>query len=440
MNFTKKFNKNKGITLIALVVTIIVLLILAGISISMLTGQNGILNRAAEAKEKNDVAQKEEQIKLAVMAALSDGTGTLTIPNLKKELASYGITIAEDATFPVTVGAGGNNYTIAATGEVTKVGSGSVTPTPNPDPVTPPTVPEGLKVGDTVTYSPSGTYTWQGKYCSSSQSDANLSSASGQSYNITEWKVLSIENGKVELVPTAPTSGTVYLGQAQGYNNGVKLLNDACSSLYGNTSKGITARSLNIDDIEKYMLEAKVAEAHQYQYDSTTAKYGNQLASAYTSNKNYPSIYAKENLSVINGNKKTDGLGMSEQSTFMEKTEDGVTDGKITTATSIQPYQTYWYKDNSFMQTAFRTAEGGENYYNLLINTSKNYWLASRCVYTYSSFCNFGMRLVVSGGINAYNMYCSRGSTSYYSLALFPVVSLSSSLLSGNATSGYTVN
>lgn len=402
----------------------------------MLTGQNGILNRAAEAKEKNDVAQKEEQIKLAVMAALSDGTGTLTIPNLKKELASYGITIAEDATFPVTVGAGGNNYTIAATGEVTKVGSGSVTPTPNPDPVTPPTVPEGLKVGDTVTYSPSGTYTWQGKYCSSSQSDANLSSASGQSYNITEWKVLSIENGKVELVPTAPTSGTVYLGQAQGYNNGVKLLNDACSSLYGNTSKGITARSLNIDDIEKYMLEAKVAEAH----DSTTAKYGNQLASAYTSNKNYPSIYAKENLSVINGNKKTDGLGMSEQSTFMEKTEDGVTDGKITTATSIQPYQTYWYKDNSFMQTAFRTAEGGENYYNLLINTSKNYWLASRCVGTDSGGCSFDMRYVYSGNIGACDMYLSDDYTYYDSLALFPVVSLSSSLLSGNATSGYTVN
>ena len=40
------FNENKGITLIALVVTIIVLLILAGISVSMLTGQNGILNRA----------------------------------------------------------------------------------------------------------------------------------------------------------------------------------------------------------------------------------------------------------------------------------------------------------------------------------------------------------------------------------------------------------
>ena len=53
-------DKNKGITLIALVVTIIVLLILAGISISMLTGQNGILTRAAESKVKTEEAEKQE--------------------------------------------------------------------------------------------------------------------------------------------------------------------------------------------------------------------------------------------------------------------------------------------------------------------------------------------------------------------------------------------
>ena len=71
--------RNKGITLIALVVTIIVLLILAGISISMLTGQNGILNRTGEAKEETVDAQSKEKVKLAVMAALTDGNGTLTM-------------------------------------------------------------------------------------------------------------------------------------------------------------------------------------------------------------------------------------------------------------------------------------------------------------------------------------------------------------------------
>lgn len=60
-------NGEKGITLIALVVTIIVLLILAGISISMLTGQNGILNRAQEAKNKTEQAEKEEKEKLGDM-------------------------------------------------------------------------------------------------------------------------------------------------------------------------------------------------------------------------------------------------------------------------------------------------------------------------------------------------------------------------------------
>ncbi len=60
MNSKIKLEENTGITLIALVVTIIVLLILAGVSVSMLTGQNGILNRAAEAKEKTAEAQKQE--------------------------------------------------------------------------------------------------------------------------------------------------------------------------------------------------------------------------------------------------------------------------------------------------------------------------------------------------------------------------------------------
>ena len=152
-----EFKNKSGITLIALVVTIIVLLILAGISISMLTGQNGILNRASEAKENTEIASKDED----------------------KKMQGY-----ENAIDRYVYG-----------------------------------VPEGLKVGSTVTYSPSGTYNWQAKYCSTTKTDdVTLSSANGEEFNLTEWKVLSIENGKVELVPTQPTTGKVYLGQAQGYN------------------------------------------------------------------------------------------------------------------------------------------------------------------------------------------------------------------------------
>ena len=52
--------KQKGITLIALVVTIVVLLILAGVSISMLAGENGIINQAREAKKETEQAKEEE--------------------------------------------------------------------------------------------------------------------------------------------------------------------------------------------------------------------------------------------------------------------------------------------------------------------------------------------------------------------------------------------
>ena len=63
----KNFRKNQGITLIALVITVIVLLILAGVTIATLTGDNGILTRAQQAKNETEQAEKEEKEKLGDM-------------------------------------------------------------------------------------------------------------------------------------------------------------------------------------------------------------------------------------------------------------------------------------------------------------------------------------------------------------------------------------
>ena len=60
----EKVLKEKGITLIALVITIIVLLILAGVSIAMLTGDNGIITQAKLAKERTEEAQRKEEQEL----------------------------------------------------------------------------------------------------------------------------------------------------------------------------------------------------------------------------------------------------------------------------------------------------------------------------------------------------------------------------------------
>lgn len=90
-NYIKKpLKSSNGITLIALVITIIVLLILAGISISMVLGENGILQRARDAKTKSDEAQIRERIQLAYHSALTKDIlgkdGELTMTTLQTEL------------------------------------------------------------------------------------------------------------------------------------------------------------------------------------------------------------------------------------------------------------------------------------------------------------------------------------------------------------------
>ena len=88
-NEIKRLN-NKGITLIALVITIIILLILAGITIGLVAGDNGILTQAGRAQEKTVQAQEEENIKLAVMAAIGESLGgDIEQGDLEKELDVY---------------------------------------------------------------------------------------------------------------------------------------------------------------------------------------------------------------------------------------------------------------------------------------------------------------------------------------------------------------
>ena len=79
-------NQAKGITLIALVITIIVLLILAGVSLSLVMGEEGMIGRAISAKEVNENAEEKELVELAVSTAQIDGQGTITTDNLNNAL------------------------------------------------------------------------------------------------------------------------------------------------------------------------------------------------------------------------------------------------------------------------------------------------------------------------------------------------------------------
>ena len=436
----KKFKneKQQGITLIALVVTIVILLILAGIAIGTLTGDNGIIDQAHTAKEDTEIASWEEQIDLAIIDAENKHRDP-TLDDVIEELKNKGV---------IT-----NNEQVKENGDI-ETNEPTYMITGKLDDYIP-YIPEGLEIGSEVSYSPEGSYNWDGDYYysgSSTHNDVALNTSSSN-YAITSWKVLDIdkENEIVKLVPTAPTKGTVILRGAQGYNNGVKLLNDACSNLYGyaGQKEGISAESIDIDDIEHYMTDEAFKEAHNY-ISSRGTKYGEQVSNAYSkSSSYYPLIYTEEEKSVIDGTKKETGLKRSEQSEFINDTENkGDEKGRNQAETGIQPYQAYWYKDNTFMQTAFKdfsevgsSAEG--NFYNLIIpsGTSTTYWVASRCVDTISGYCNFFISFMYSGRLNPGDIFQSTGDyNNTNKWGLFPVVSLNSELIEGNSTSGYTVN
>lgn len=96
----------KGITLIALVITIIVLLILAGISIIMISSQDGILNRTSSTKEKWERAKKEEQEKLyniekQVDISTSDLLDADANPELKDFITVWRVNDGESITLPL---------------------------------------------------------------------------------------------------------------------------------------------------------------------------------------------------------------------------------------------------------------------------------------------------------------------------------------------------
>ena len=98
----------KGITLVALVITIIVLLILAGISIAMLTGENGILNRAVSAGEQTKVAEAKEIAQLDVNAKMAEYyeakyvTNTSTDANFAAYLTSSAMTSSDETKYTVS--------------------------------------------------------------------------------------------------------------------------------------------------------------------------------------------------------------------------------------------------------------------------------------------------------------------------------------------------
>ena len=399
----KKINmKEKGITLIALVITIIVLLILAGVTIATLTGDNGILTKATEAKDKTEEGEEEEKVKLSVAGALAkDNGGEIKEGYLDEELASqFGekgtdYNIEGSGPFTVTIIVSGRIYLINEDGTLGEV-----------------VEREGIKVGDYVNY----TYdTVEGGYTLSQEESGYTSEQTVEQTKGLKWKILNIDaSGRVDLISEEPTSRIVYFRGARGYNNGVLLINDICKSLYSNSSLGIEARSLDLKDIEDQMSEEGIAARDAYKNSDSGIQYGNTKTYG-SGNNQYPNLYAKENGSGINTTAvKTDGIDVNADE-YSEPTEEDAS----TAEEGLTVTQSYYGWSNT-PSNYFNDQE----FYDLVFGTNSYYWLASRCARCDSTWAGFGLRGVSVSNLIGCFMFYSSGNANDDNRYLRPVVSL----------------
>lgn len=107
-----EIKSTKGITLVALVVTIIILLILAGVTIATLTGENGLLEKAKESKTKTGIASIKEQIQIDILGKQSENNGNISDDRLKEILEKYGTLSEEEKLTDKTLTTTKGNYEI----------------------------------------------------------------------------------------------------------------------------------------------------------------------------------------------------------------------------------------------------------------------------------------------------------------------------------------
>ena len=364
----KTFKNSKGITLVALVITIIILLILAGISISALTN-TGIFQKAKDAKQKSEDAALDQNTKL---------------DEYENELDKY----------------------------LPKQNENSLA--------------KAVKVGDYVAYTPD-----ELDNNALTTLKTNLKNYSGASDNTTnsaidiekdlKWRVLDVDEttGQVRLISATPTKKSIELKGYNGYNNVVKLLDDACSTLY-NSKLATKVQNLKIEDIQDKM---------KTDYTKINSNYGNRFT---PSNKYYPSILTKEKEQKITvGQNTTTGteLDFSEQKTFENQTESKQAD-------TLDVKYTYWVKT---MSANDFDGENKEMYYKLFINNGSNYptyWMSSRCADADSDRAYFYVRRVISGLVRAANLYFSNDLEYSNGCAFRPCITLNSNVqvTSGNGT------
>ena len=396
-----RFNQ-KGITLIALVITIIVLLILAGVSIATLTGQNGILTRAQDSKTQTGIAEEKEAIQLAYAGAVAEkrGTGDITADDLNREFGTNGTNATAvdngDGTITVTFDPPSNRvYTIDSNGNI-EISDGNEDndgttlvemfiageSCENPDNCD---NEEHLHVGDYLKYTPANPTASTANIEDNPLKSQYTGVEDTQTYTVnsnTKWQVIGLskedEDGNQHILLTTESpiqkdevDPYLKLGGAESYIYCKKVLDGVCS-IYANDDLADEVRSMTMEDITN-VLGITIDKEENKAYN----KSGTQISGfqGFFGTKNqYPyksTDYAPENYVI---DKYSDG-------SYTRKTAGSV--ANILSATRGTVDQSAYM----IMATDQNVVEQGSRIYNILFNGttaepySKSYWLASPGVY-----------------------------------------------------------
>ena len=328
-------NVNKGITLLALIITIIVMLILAGVTLSMIVGEDGVIARTEYAKEEQRGATVEEHRDLWKSSlntdALVNTSSAQSLEELLDDLKEGKLINQKEKEFIID-----NGYI--------EIGSRTIEFTD---------IPPEIKIGDFVnyTYDEIENYLLEGKYAGWGNNQLI-----DQVKNMN-WRVLNINNnGYLEIISKEKGSESFYLLGSTGYCNAVFLLNDMCKYFYGNKNLGTVARNLNLEDIEKQYNEIGMINRNNYlingvQYNGTKEYTKEGIG--------YPEIYELEKGAIIDG-KINENLILQSDSIFANK--DDLYERKnldsnykiIDESISLtQTFYTYTYKKENFKDSNF---------------------------------------------------------------------------------------
>ena len=439
LNFKERKKQAKGITLIALVITIIVLLILAGVTIATLTGENGILQQTQNAKTKTTEGEEKEQIRLGYSEyQISKHTGGQE--KLKVEGA---IVTGTEGAWKIKFDKSGNEYdfdgitSIGTTGPWKQEG----------DTLTNTETKQTLKVGDYVDYDPTlGANASDLTYSSpSSKTGAN----SNQDFNAATyknagygWRVLGVSNGKVRLISeefvgagTYSDSNRTYytLKGKNGYINGIDELK-TISAIFGHGKGAEGATSITVDDINAITgynpTTAKYGEGQFYEYENKvtyTRGEGTALSSRGTNGANWSgpqSIFNYYDKATKTFVPLTSGsIDITSTSYFyypgtLNSSEDNPTQGDDGTGTYNEVFQMLFGRYSKDADGCYRnfTGEG----------VSPRYWLASVYASASSRSVGWGLRYVNGGYVNSLSLCNSDDGENSGSYGVRPVVSLKS--------------